>query len=307
MRSRRPDVPREVDEFVSKLLAKAPGDRHRDAHHVVDEIKRLLGRAEDRERTATRTPTTTHTTSKTADGDGAWSKRAEEFGEWLSMAHPSGEAPSELREWLETLTAKSSELTEVRRELHLTNAKLADLERDGRELRLRIGQALDELGHDDSRIARESEESRSRLDAARERLEAADAPLRAAWLAIPAPGQSLPAPSSVERLRDLGNLAAIWLEAQRAVADLARDADARAREQDDVRYQIAQLKQRLETANGESESEAVSLRARAHDLDARRRAVLDELTQYGENIYRHFMGVPGFRERVQGRRVAVSR
>ncbi|MEZ4254496.1 MAG: protein kinase [Polyangiales bacterium] len=302
----RAEIPRDVDDLVARMMAKAPGDRHRDAHHLVEELTRLLGKAAERERAPTRQPTVTHISSKTVDIEGAWTNRVEEFADWLTVAHPDSVAPPWLIAEVDLLRTLVDEMARVRKELRSANGKLEDRERENRELRLRIGKAIDELGRDESRIAREMDDSRTRLEAARERLEDASAPLRTQWQSLPPAPVDLPAPLEVEKVRDLGHLAAMWLEAQRAVAELAREADARVRERDDLRYQISQLKQRVESVGVGAEVDGASTQELAANLEGRRRALLEDLTTRSEGVYRYFMSVPGFRESIRNlKRVAT--
>ncbi|MCA9583062.1 MAG: protein kinase, partial [Myxococcales bacterium] len=291
---RRRGIPPEVDRLVARLMAKEPGARLRDAHHVIEEIQSILG-GEARTRKRSVLQIQSRPNSKTVDVENAWGTRIQEFETWLAKAHPAGDGPEWIRREVEAMRAQMEEVDGIRRELDRINQRMDEREKEVRETRLRIGRALDELGRDESRLVRDMDASTSRLDAARERLLAAEKPLKDTWATVPGVPDTMPHPTVVETLRELGHLASIWIEAQRAVASLAREAETRVREREDMQYQITQLKERFDNVSEGSDGEIDELKKSTATLDQTRRQYLDELTQRAEGVYRYFMAIPGFR------------
>jgi len=72
------------------------------------------------------------------------------------------------------------------------------------------------------------------------------------------------------------------------------------RERDDLTFQIAQLKGRLGTVNAESDIDLGSLRDQTMRIDGQLRAMVDELVRDAEPVFRHFMNIPGVRDRMFG-------
>ena len=169
-----------------------------------------------------------------------------------------------------------------------------------RDARLRIGRALDELGHDESRVSRMLAEIRPKFEEAKTRLEELEKPLLRAWAAIPTMPveRPRPTPEIVETLREAGHLAAIWIEAERAFTARQRDLAEREREREDLKFQVAQLKGRLGTLNAESDLDMGDVRNEVTRLDSDLRELIDYLMREITPIYNHFMNIPSVRDRV---------
>ncbi|MCC6875475.1 MAG: serine/threonine protein kinase, partial [Sandaracinaceae bacterium] len=158
--SRVPDIDPTLDALVMRLLAKEPSERHADAHHVLEDLRRVAARlpvtSPPRRAPATARAAATEppTTSVVA---GTWESRARFFARLAQRAHPGG-APAWLAAAIAELTAWAKELASMHDEQARATETVMRLEEDVRNGRLRIGKALDVLAEDESRSARRATE-----------------------------------------------------------------------------------------------------------------------------------------------------
>ena len=167
-----------------------------------------------------------------------------------------------------------------------------------RHARLRVGNAIDVLGRDESRALRAIDELSKKRAAALDRLGELEAPLREAWGWLPPapPPKGDLDPDAVTRLRDAGKLASVWVEAQDAVGVLTRDIARRERDRDDLRFQIAQLKGRLGTLNAEGDIDLDALRDKTRRVDEEVQRLLDDIAARSGELVTHFMSFEALRD-----------
>ncbi len=310
-----PDVPRELEALVMRLLAKDPARRHADAYHVLEELRAIgegvprpstvptiremelasIIRAESQRQQLVSKETVPASPSTAPD---VWARRLSRFRELAAQAHPQG-APAWLAEALGELASQVAELTARRAELDSAATAARQHEEESRNVRLRLGRAVDVLGRDESRLARELEEIGRALESARASLPALEARLREACLGLPPPETPF-SRSAAEAVRAAGALAGEWLEAVRSLESLTADALRRERERDDVRFQVAQLKGRLGTLSAEVEHDLSSLRQRTARIDEQVQALLDRMAPLFERIVKHFLSFPALADSVRG-------
>jgi serine/threonine-protein kinase len=328
---RKSGLPPSIDALVLKLLEKSPEARHPDAYALADELKAILAELGaprqsrgpktvgqisilpgEMMRTATYgTPdlpekTEKHDTrvetmaSQTIVTEDVWEERIQLLAQLVPEAHPRGDSPSWLSPKLAELRERVAKMKALRHELDQLRSNASRQESEAREVRLRIGRALDELGHDESRVSRLLAEIRPKFEEAKARLEELEKPLLRAWAAIPPMPVDRPraTPEIVETLREAGHLAAIWIEAERAYTARQRDLAEREREREDLKFQVAQLKGRLGTLNAESDLDMGDVRNEATRLDSELRTLIDYLMREITPVYNHFMGIPSVRDRV---------
>jgi serine/threonine-protein kinase len=338
--TKRDGIASDIDELVLRLLEKKPEDRFLDAYALADELKRVLtdmsgAHQRPTDKTVGQTsilpgevviaPTNpppampNHDTFVSTsilddeDEDGepqtqtmiteeAWIDRTDLFLRMAHEAHPEGDAPEWLIPAIEAMKGRIEEMKSLRKRLDSLAGAAHQQEDDMRGARLRIGMALDELGRDESRVLRLMAETEPRLEEARARLEELEKPLLRAWGSIePMPTENPVATREVvEALREAGQLASIWIEAERVVATHEREMAERKRECEDLQFQIAQLKGRLGTVNAESDIDLGSLRDQTSKLDSEIRRHVDALVAEAEPVYRYLNGFPFIRERMGG-------
>jgi serine/threonine-protein kinase len=308
---RAPHVPQALDEVVIQLLDKDPAKRHADAYHLYEELRKVaeslpqpalaqtvkdVSYAEAL-RTALPKSGVHQTISSSAQ---AWEDKLALFKRLSVRAHSDG-PPAWLAEALDELERAVGELARRRAELDRGASAVMQSEDEIRHARLRIGKAIDVLGRDESRAVRQIEENNRKLEEARHRLSDLERPLREAWAAVlagPDLKEDLSA-DSVQRLRDAGQLASVWVEANGAVVTLIRDASRVERERDDLRFQIAQLKGRLGTLSAEGDIDLDQLRDRVRRVDEAVQSLLDRIASRSEQIVKHLLEFPELREAVR--------
>lgn len=307
-----PSLPRRLDDLVLSLLAKKPEQRPKSAYLLAEELGKALleltGGTREPKRTADRFSESPTAMSHTQVTEDAWQERVDTFRRLVRRAHPRGDEPDWLMPAIESLAERIRMMRDMRRTLDEVASSATRQEDDVREARLRIGRALDELGQDEAKAQRQMAEIRERYEQARGRLDELERPMLKAWAAVP------PVPASgpeldreiVESLRDAGQLAAIWIEAERSVTMLQRDMIDRERAIEDLRFQIGQLKGRFGTINAEDDVDTGGLRDEAARVDSQLRKLVDDVMRGAEPIYRYFMGFPQLRDAVLGNRQSAS-
>jgi serine/threonine protein kinase len=296
----------ELDALVLRMLAKHPAERFADAYHLADELRSILdqlqgGRPSKPPRRSGLMPAALPESNATQPwldaAEETWAARLELYSSLAPRAYPQG-IPPEVRVSL----AEMSQLLEKARTLRKSlgdNVLRAKEHEDGlRAARLRVGHAVDELGQDESRVARRITEAREALAQARENVEELSRPILTAWRDLPpVRGVSLSLTRPVAELfRNLGGQAALWLEAEAQAASLEQRALAAEREREDLRFQIAQLKGRLGILNAEAEGELGSLREQADSFEGELSRVLDGLHRASEPIVHALSAVPTVRD-----------
>ena len=103
---------------------------------------------------------------------------------------------------------------------------------------------------------------------------------------------------TIQRLRDVGQLASVWVEAQDAVLTLGRDVSRRERDRDDLRFQVAQLKGRLGTMSAEGDIDLDALRETTRRIDTEIQELLDRIAKQCTKVVEHFLGYPDLRDAV---------
>jgi serine/threonine-protein kinase len=291
-----------LDDLVLRLLAKDPDARPKNAYALSDEIRNILeslGSMRAPKRTSEPRPFVPTALSQTVVTEDAWEERVAIFRRLVSRAHPHGPPPW-LLPTIDELAERIRSMRQLRRNLDDLASQAARRENDMREVRMRIGRALDELAQDEARVQRALAETRDRWREAKERLDEIERPVLRAWAEVPPMPAGGPAVDRevAEALRDAGQLAAIWIEADRSVGSLQRDMLEREREIEDLRFQVSQLKGRLGTVNAEGDLDTSGNREETSRLDADLRRIVDDIVRTAEPVYRHFMAFPELRNEV---------
>lgn len=301
-------IPRELDEVVTQLLQKEPSHRHADAYHLYEELRKVgellprpsmfptLNDSGFADALATELPKRVERDTVSSSTD-AWDRRVARFRELTVRAH-GGAPPEWLTVSLDALERAIGELARRRAELDRSASAVMKQEDEIRHARLRVGNAIDVLGRDESRALRAIDELSKKRAAALDRLGELEAPLREAWGWLPPapPPKGDLDPDAVTRLRDAGKLASVWVEAQDAVGVLTRDIARRERDRDDLRFQIAQLKGRLGTLNAEGDIDLDALRDKTRRVDEEVQRLLDDIAARSGELVTHFMSFEALRD-----------
>jgi serine/threonine-protein kinase len=297
-----PAIPPTVDRLVCRLLSKIPGERHRDAYHLIEELRDIaetLPEVPLPDRTPISYPSdvVSSPTVPMKVNQEQWQNRVALFRRMLEQGYPEGGAPQWLCAAIEQLESAIEEVPALTSKLTSTVTTATWKERDERDTRLRIGKAIDVLASDDSRINRHIDDIRAQLESARCHL----------INAMSAVTESVRcAPPTIQSGNSLSteDAAAINLVMQRAqtlaeigeqVTKLDSDLESKQNEQGDVHFQIAQLRGRLGTLNAESTINKNMTQIQTEQIEAELRTKLDSIVPLAGKIVTHFMRFPELR------------
>ncbi len=296
----------EVDALVMRMLAKQARGRFSDAYHLADELRGLLDQLHGG-RVSSRPPRRSGTVSVPAEAsqvtqpwldaaEESWASRLEIFQSVLPRAYPNGELDEPVRRGVREMAELIAQARQLRQRLSDNVLAAKQHEDDLRAARLRVGHAADELGQDESRVARRVAEAEGAIAGVREQLSERERPLLDELRELTRDQESGLTRARAERLRQLGGSAVIWLETEAQLAGLVARVAAAEREREDLRFQIAQLKGRLGILNAEADGERTRLRQEAEALEGELSHVLDSLGRAADPVARALANVPGMRE-----------
>jgi len=297
-----------IDAVVLRLLAKHPSGRFTDAYHLAEELRAILDSLQAQNRTSkpprrsgtmhVATPES-HATQPWLDAaEEAWAKRLALYQSLLPRVYPNANPPIDVRAALTEMAQLIENGRALRKQLSENVLRAKEQEDQMRGGRLRVGHAVDQLGQDESRVARRIADCRAALQQAEERLDELAQPVVAAWRELPpgrAPDARLSRPVA-DLFRQLGGGASLWLEGEVQVSAHRTRLLTAEREREDLRFQIAQLKGRLGIVNAEGESELGLMREQAESVEADLMRTIEGLGRAAEPVVRVLSAVPGVRE-----------
>jgi len=162
----RKDLPEAATAIILRLLEKKAADRFRDGHHLQEELKALqrslpstAWEVQSQQPVPAAPPPPPPAQST---GVVEWSKRAANFLRLVSRAYPNGRAPEKIGQASENMWDLAARASKLEGELASHAKKLEAIERRGRALRAEIGRKVEELSHEESRVARRAAEERER-------------------------------------------------------------------------------------------------------------------------------------------------
>lgn len=320
------DLPPRVGAMVARLLSKNPAQRHRDAHHLVDELRELyqatpgampldgLGTDPPPSIVASTSPgqEPAHTgqglgprsavvrESLPADrptmcaetGEDGWRERLEDLRNTLTEKHPGG-IPPDMQQALDRMDALLAEAAKMRVELAGVAQEATSQASEVSGVRASIGHALDELATDESKVARALAQLRRQLDAAYQAMEGCAehlCELAGGSMRMPETGH-LMAASAVQDVKELARRVAIFSKARGEVARIKGHVEQNHNTWEDLSFQMQQLKGRLGTLNASSGADLDAASSRTNELDATLRKRLDELLPASELIATHLKAI----------------
>ncbi len=304
----RPDLPlpAKLDALVQRMLAKQPGERFSDAYHLADELSGLLGELQGPR--ASRPPRRSglhapvlepQATQPWLDAaEESWAQRLVLYESLLPRAYPSGTPPLEVRVGLEEASELVARARTLRSSLGDNLLRAKEQEDQVRAARLRMGRAVDELGQDESRVARRIQEAEAGTAQAEARLTELAQPILAAIASFSAlsAGRIAMTTALAEHVRSVGGQAALWLEAETQLPVLRNRVLSAEREREDLSFQVAQLKGRLGIVTAEAESDLALLRQEGEELEAELARTLTAIVNTTEPVARALSAVPSVRD-----------
>jgi serine/threonine protein kinase len=305
----RPDLPlrRKLDALVLRMLAKHPGERFSDAYHLADELSSLLDELQGTR--PSRPPRRSgmmsvplvepQATQPWLDAaEESWATRLDLYQSMLPRAYPSGSPPSEVRGGLAEMVQLVNKARMLRKELGENLLRAKEHEDHVRAARLRMGRAVDELGQDESRVARRIADATEGYAQAESRLNELAQPLIGAIheFGMQRGGRFAMNTAMAERLRQVGGQAALWLEAEAQLPTLRARVHSAEREREDLSFQVAQLKGRLGIVTAEAESDLLLVRQRVEELETELSRALQAVHDAAEPVVRALSALPSMRD-----------
>jgi eukaryotic-like serine/threonine-protein kinase len=303
--SKNPAVPKGLDALVLKMLSKEPERRHRDAYHLVEELRAQLEHIQPAEPAPVYEPPTGGSTRPPGLDPGKltmyvpaerddWSKRVETYRMQLLELHPDGKLPSNVRDAITAMEQIVGEAARLRGALLASAQKQAAQHDELRATRLRIGRALDELASDESKLARSYEAEKEPVANAK----AAERDVMNALLARPSIAHI-----ALKRGAPLGDEDALLLQGLGMVLDkvrttyvhaqkVEREHVAKLASLEDVRFQIEQLKTRLGGLNASSSVDQNEVQERVQTAEIKLRSEMERLVGHAEQVAMYLRSQP---------------
>jgi len=305
-----PNVPVVLDPLLLKMLAKDPEQRHRDAFHLIEELRATLALATPAQPDTALAPSSKQPASLSVStpptpapvsgsvprvgqptlylplGRDEWSERVADYRKQLAELHPEGAMQEPIREAIESMESIVGETERLRTAMHDSAQTLAQNQDEVKATRLRIGHALDELASDESRLARTEEAERQELGAAEETLQLAIESLlaRAELEEIARTRGHALSHEHALRIQGLGLGVDKVQRAQRRVTELRQHQKLLAEQQEDIRFQIVQLKERLASLNEQTSQTQSAVNSRVQTAELQLRDDIDRLVMFAERI-----------------------
>ena len=301
-----PSITPVLDELVAKLLQKDPSKRHRDAYHLLAELKGIeeamphvrvdvaavaddLTKTRERRRSQFEAPKSAHVPS-------TWERRIALFRQLSATVH-GDTLPSWLKQTLDAFGASVTRLQDVEKELARTDESATTVETELRNTRLRLGRAVDELGRDESKAIGDIDEFYRELSALRQNHITLEGEVARLILQLRSPTTGATVNLAAAQLMvDAGATARSWMDAERRLVTIHHDLRRRERERDDLRFQVSQLKGRLASMSVEQDMQVAQLREVSARLGRERQALLDETAHLGTQITHHLESFPQLRD-----------
>jgi len=299
-------TPPAIDRMVMRLLAKKPEDRYRDAYHLVEELQRLLDSLPTRETSqkpraagARESPIPPVLISNQPEEE-HWSKSALLFRQLAHEVHASGAAPEWLLDAIRRIEEVVAEVRNLREQLEKAAETATQKEEEIRKPRQQIGHALDELAQDDSRLGRQILELVEELDPAESRLDAAVHAVLSCASSLPSAlklGMMIEN-AEVQMLQELVRASSELSMMRDSVATLRSRLTRKKLERKDLRYQMNQLKHKLEQFNQSTTMDMEIWHEEIHNLTIKIQTRLEAMGPIGRTITAHFGHFPEVADRL---------
>ena len=299
-----PAIPPEVDRIVLRLLQKKPEQRQRDAYHLVEDLQRLLdllpNTSSSRPSNLVVTPATPIPASDVRLEEEDWVRIARVYRQLMLEAHPHGAWPPWMSDSIAEIERTADEVRGLRGELERAAESATEQQEEGREPRRQIGHALDELATDDSRLGRQISELIEQLEPSESRLDAAvHAVLSGASGSPLALKQGdVVAAHDEQGMRELVRACNELSLGRKLVSELRARLARKKAERRDLRFQIAQLKQKLDQVNQASTVDMAVWHEETHRLSCEIQTKLEGIAVVAQRIASDLQRYPELRDRL---------
>jgi serine/threonine-protein kinase len=299
----QPALPPAVDQLVLTLLQKKASDRHRDAYHLAEELRALvdaLPRAARAYRSMTPAPTSLQSVPPVENEEEGWQRTAKLYAELFTEVHPGGDGPSWISDSIRDIHKHVTDVRDLRGQLRSAAERATEQEQLQRKPREQIGHALDALAQDESRMARTIDQIEAQIAPAQAALDAAiHALLTRGSTELPRMkvGHVL-TPEDVAMMKELARWGGEIEIARVHVTDLRMRLDRKHAERRDLRYQMAQLKEKLDALARSSTIDKEVWTEEVNRLSATIQARLRAIAPVAERVSSHLSQYPALRERL---------
>lgn len=297
-------IPPDVDELVLKLLQKKPQQRHRDAHHLMEDLQNLsisLPDSVQQSISLSSLPprgSLSEQAMKLPSDDKQWLDRIALYRKLIEKKYPKGDSPGWLSDDLNQIETTVKELFNLEQKLTKAVETATKQENNARRTRIRIGNALDQLTRDESKLQRRIEELDYRLSKLQSDMERAVNELQQSTDAVKSSVVSREplSPDESAVLNRLLLAAKKLSQVQEMKKQKTQKRNAKKNELEDLHFQISQLKGKLGTTNAETMIDKDAIHKKTSKLDSRLKEKLDSVIPVAERILSHFMNDPQYRE-----------
>ncbi len=303
VRSVRADLPEAAERIVHKLLEKGPADRFRDGHHLQDELKALQRmmpskawdvRSSDAQPAVQAAPPPPPPAP--SPGVVEWSRRASNFLRLVSRAYPDGHSPEAVRNAGDRMWELAARASRLEGELSSHSKRLEAMERRGRGLRAEIGRKVEELSHEESRMARDASSELERAAAVERSIREAEQQYATAEKDV----QTMESSGNLAGARGIYEHAAYVRSRMETLREVQKEYEQVAREREEhasgLRRQVGELRKQLQQQGEALEADLQSGRER---IATRVREALSyerAFTEASAILIRHLKDRPECRE-----------
>jgi serine/threonine-protein kinase len=302
-------IPQKLDQLVLKLLHKKPEGRHRDAHHLLEDLQETMQSLDDRPVDSSKSsidsalvPTCRLSERPVSLQNNEEQLRARVmlYRKLIAEKYQTREAPQWLVSAIDRIETVTAELVGLREKLSTAVKTATEQEDEARSTRIRVGNALDVLTRDESKLQRDIESLGVEIEKLQADVHGILHELVECSESAPigiATGIKL-TEIEVRSLNQLLQKTRAITESKKAIQRTKIQLNKKQNELDDLRFQIAQLKGRLGTTNAESLLDKDAIQLETHRIDSTLQSRIESIMPEAERILLHFMEDPQYRHLV---------
>ena len=289
----RPDLDPEAAAVTLRLLEKDPRRRYRDAHHLIEECRAILGRLGPAESGVARVPSLQGPAPPPPLAEALrWAVAISLLGRMAAAAYPGGGIPGPVGEGVATAWSLVAELARVDGELDVLEAWSENLRQRVRETTERLGRQIEELSGHGSRLVMEEDAQTREAELLEEDRVVAERELEAARIEAEERDGRGDAAGSLVALESAAAAAALH---QRCVEALQRTDSQRRRREATLRHvqsRSSRLREQLDRETSRLESDRAAGRPQLLALAREREELVRSLSDTARSLREHFSRRP---------------